>query len=339
MKIIASKSRLRITFWITLSIIIFSFLFNSCKSLENKSNKYSWIETDTTIALYALDTIVWKYNFGTEKEKPFFHPINIGSTTLTALSPEDHPWHLGLWFSWKYIDGVNYWEYDNHSSSKEGPVYGITEIKAVEINKHDDYSCTIKINISYHEKNLPEILKEQRTIYISSPTEGEYYMDFEIETMSVVDSVELNRTPLPDEEGGKLWGGYAGLSLRFNTELRNTNFINEDGSSEMKHGESFNWIYFGLKNRQNDRIGTAIFDHPQNLNNPTHWYVTNVPEKPYNFNFLQPAVIFKKPFEIVKDEKLRLSYRVMFYKSGTTHDIVKEDWSDFITIRNRDNKK
>jgi len=23
---------------------------------------------------------------------------------------EDHVWHLGYWFSWKYINGVNYWK-------------------------------------------------------------------------------------------------------------------------------------------------------------------------------------------------------------------------------------
>ncbi len=35
--------------------------------------------------------------------KPYFYPVN--TTTghnLVWLRPEDHPWHYGLWFSWKY---------------------------------------------------------------------------------------------------------------------------------------------------------------------------------------------------------------------------------------------
>ena len=29
---------------------------------------------------------------------------------MTADRPPDHIWHHGLWFSWKFINKVNYWE-------------------------------------------------------------------------------------------------------------------------------------------------------------------------------------------------------------------------------------
>jgi len=256
------------------SIITTFILFNSCQVTQTQSSNY-----------------------------------NIGNTALTALSPDDHPWHLGLWFSWKYINGVNYWEYSSDNQKEEQ--YGITDLTAIEIEKHDDYSCTIKIVISYHEKDLPEVLMEERWITISSPTKNdEYYMDFKIVTTSVGDTVELNRTPLVYENGGKQWGGYAGLSLRFNTSLSKNKFINEDGSKELKHGTPFNWRHYGLKNNDGEILGVSLFDHPKNLNNPTPWHVTNNVKYSYNLNFIQPAPLFYTPHRIFKNENLELSYLV-----------------------------
>jgi len=137
MKIRIFKTSFNLPTCLTTLIIILAILINICSTAYAQNNNFSWKETDTSIALYDLDKIVWKYNFKTEKGKPFFHPINIGDTRLTALSPEDHPWHLGFWFSWKYINGINYWEYDNHRYSPEDNIYGITEINAVTIEKFE----------------------------------------------------------------------------------------------------------------------------------------------------------------------------------------------------------
>ena len=65
--------------------------------------------------------IIWQYNFNNRFGKPYFHPVRVKNSTLTCVSPPDHPWHLGLWFSWKYINGVNYWEYlDDFKSEGTG---------------------------------------------------------------------------------------------------------------------------------------------------------------------------------------------------------------------------
>src|SRR5512143_2167480 len=69
--------------------------------------------TDTTLAWRNGTNIVWQYNFDSRQGKPFFHPLTgADGRVLTNFKPEDHPWHYGLWFSWKYINHVNYWEED-----------------------------------------------------------------------------------------------------------------------------------------------------------------------------------------------------------------------------------
>ena len=74
--------------------------------------------------------MIWQFNFNNRFGMPYFHPLCINNSVLTSASPPDHPWHLGFWFSWKFIDGINYWEYlDDFKSEETGyKSAGITEI-------------------------------------------------------------------------------------------------------------------------------------------------------------------------------------------------------------------
>ena len=78
----------------------------------------AWKQTDHSLALMRGPAIAWQFNYKPEEGKPYFHPITVaGSTVLTDLRPADHPWHRTLWFSWKYINGVLYWEEDQDGQS------------------------------------------------------------------------------------------------------------------------------------------------------------------------------------------------------------------------------
>src|SRR5690242_15645430 len=68
-------------------------------------------ESDDALTCKMGDQILWRFSYNTNVGKPFFHPLSVlAGEPLTAFRPKDHPWHYGLWFSWKYINGVNYWE-------------------------------------------------------------------------------------------------------------------------------------------------------------------------------------------------------------------------------------
>ena len=56
-------------------------------------------------------------------------------------------------------------------------------------------------------------------IDVSPPqADGAYCLDWTM-VFTALTEVVLDRTPLPSEPGGKVWGGYAGLSARLSTEL------------------------------------------------------------------------------------------------------------------------
>src|ERR1043166_1925442 len=43
-----------------------------------------------------------RYCFEAARGRPYLHPVySTSGGVLTGYQPHDHPWHLGLWFSWK----------------------------------------------------------------------------------------------------------------------------------------------------------------------------------------------------------------------------------------------
>ena len=299
------------------------------KKGRKKDRNFSWQKTDTTLSLLNHDKIIWQYNYNTIKGKPFFHPVNINSNTLTWLSPEDHPWHLGLWHSWKYINGVNYWEYDLTKGVAPFNFLGITEVRNIRIEQQEDFSCKLYLQIYYHEKNGPDLIEEKRMVQVSAPDEeGQYYIDYSFNLQALVDSVIMDRTPLPHQENGKTWGGYAGLSVRFSKDFFDPTFINADRSNDMKHGMPQAWRYYGLKDIKGSAIGTAIFAKSENLNYPEPWFMTNSEDHP--FYYFSPAPIFNQPHNMDRGDRIQLGYRVQFYANPANYEQLKRDHENYL---------
>ena len=134
---------IRITCGLLISTVTAICFCAGCNGSQNRfhsnegdsTSDYTWEESDTSLRLIRDTNLIWQYNFNTRKGKPFFHPLNANSVTLSCESPSDHTWHLGLWFSWKFINGLNYWEYKNGYNSEITGYRseGVTEIESIRI--------------------------------------------------------------------------------------------------------------------------------------------------------------------------------------------------------------
>ena len=287
---------------------------------------YSWRHNDSSLALVNNNKIVWQFNFDEKQSKPYFHPISLtDGTELTWLRPPDHPWHYGLWFSWKFIDGVNYWEEDSNT----GKAAGTTEWDNVKVQTHFDGSADITMDLSYHEPNKPTVLSEKRTVVISTPDDsGGYIMDWTSVFTCVSEKLELNRTPLPGEKDGQSWGGYAGLSLRIRKSVQDAQFTGTKGPVTLKDGRfRGNDVAMEYSGIVNDKIfGVAMFDHPDNLNSPTPWYLIDTE----TMDFFTPAVICYAPHIMSKGETLTLKYRIIIHSGRFDSNELKEKYKLFV---------
>ena len=67
--------------------------------------------------------LLWQLNHPKTGVHPWFHPLATPSgVEITRNRPWDHPWHRGLWFSWKYVNGVNFWNEDPRTGEPAGRV-------------------------------------------------------------------------------------------------------------------------------------------------------------------------------------------------------------------------
>jgi len=262
---------------------------------------YAWKRGEHSLALADGDRIVWQYNFDPAEGKPYFHPITLPEgTVLTHLRPADHRWHRALWFSWKFIDGVNYWE-----ENRAGKSQGETELLEVQAEPVDDFSARFNIKLAYHPPDKPAVLTETRTITISAPrADGSFVIDWSATWKAGDREVLLDRTPIAGEPGGRNFGGYAGLSVRAAADMRGWTFLDSAGRTKPgdMHGQTAKWMTLASQ-----AGGIALFDHPSNPRHPSPWYVAA--QMPY----FSPALLFNEPYTLPKKQSLKLRYFVLVH--------------------------
>jgi len=267
-------------------------------------------EEGKSLALLRGEQVLWQFCYDAEQAKPYFHPVAVADgRVLTWNSPPDHRWHHGLWFSWKFINNVNYWEPD-----ASGKPAGKTKWRNVEIRTQENGTARIAMDLAYNPGDEKVVLTERRVVEVSAPAEdGTYVFDWICRFTAGDEKVVLDRTPLPDEPGGQAWGGYAGLSVRFAQELVDRQAFTAEGPVEFNaesryRGRSAAMDYNGTIDGK--PCGIAILDHPQNLNSPTPWYA--IRSKP--MSYYSPAVLCYGPHTLEPGESFTLRYRVLVHE-------------------------
>jgi hypothetical protein len=263
-----------------------------------------WQTSPTSVALVQGKHVVWRFNYGPELNVPFFHPVATSDGhVLTWNRPPDHAWHHGMWFSWKFINGVNYWEH----GSQAGKPDGRTDWSHVRVETRRDHSATISMALAYHPAGDQEIvLRERRRIDIFAPEAGgAYLMDWTSTFVAGSHDVVLDRTP-PKEQA---WGGYAGLSVRFAKDLKQRQLTGLEGlvdfgAGNRYRGRALAMDYSGLVDDK--AIGLAFLDHPQNPRSPTPWYAIRGPVMSY----LNAALLNDEPLTLDAGEQMTLRYRL-----------------------------
>ncbi|MBI5688331.1 MAG: PmoA family protein [Verrucomicrobia bacterium] len=288
------------------------------KKPAKKESGLRWERTDTKLALVNDGQTLWQLNFDPKEGKPYFHPLALpDGTELIWLRPADHVWHRALWWSWKTINGLNYWEEDK----KTGLSAGRTDIVAAKITNNKDGSARIEMELSCHPPDAPPVLREKRVIAVSAPDAAKNYrLDWESTFTATDKEVKLDRTPIPGQPDGKSHGGYAGLSLRMAAATRGWTFTNSEGATGQTetHGKPARWMDFSGKPG-----GVAVFDHPSNLRHPTPWYVAA------GMPYFSPALIFNEPLTLPAGGKLTLRYRLLVHTGAFEKAAVEKEWFQF----------
>lgn len=289
-------------------------------------DRFAWVRGDGWVALLdEAERVVWRFNWGERGAIPHFHPFGLaGGPPMTWHAPEDHPWHYGLWFAWKYINGVNYWEFDRETRRHAG----WTIVEGAEITTRRDGSARIDLRLTYRPgPEADPVLREHRVIAVSAPGEdGGYHFDWRMTFRAADVEVSLDRTPIPGQPEGRPWGGYAGLIWRFAREFADWQVVNDKGERDRAcHGRRARAIDFSGR-IGGECMGVAIFDHPDNIRYPTPWYVGFDPKTP--FACVLPAPLFESGLRLSPGGELTLRYRVAVHPGRLDAEALRAGHDD-----------
>jgi Methane oxygenase PmoA len=291
--------------------VVLGLLSSAVLAQVAENARLAWQREPDSVLLLKGEQVLWRFRYGKDDAKPAFHPVALpGGPVLTCFRAEDHPWHRGLWFSWKFVNGVNYWE-----ENKAGVPEGLTEVKSVKVETVAGFIARIALDIAYRPGNGQPVLTEQRLIEVSPPDPRNVSsFDWTMTFKALDKDVLLDRTPIPGEPDGKSYGGYAGLAVRLAREMTGIQVVTSQGPVSFPESG-----YRGIRPRaaaadfsgvlENREVGFTFLDHPGNLNAPSPWWIIDQKAMKY-FN---PSVLGSAPHTLKAGQSMTLRYRALVH--------------------------
>jgi hypothetical protein len=224
-----------------------------------------------------------------------------------------------MWFSWKYINKVNFWE---NARGKNRPA-GRTSWKQPKVSTSKDGSAEVLMELLYTNPDNEDLLSEDRIIRVESPkSDGAYVIHWQSRFTALAETVELDRTPVPEGARGSRPGGYAGLSLRL-ADLQERAAVTDRGAvdfmaSTRYRGRHEVFEYNGVVD--GNEVGIAMTDHAENLNAPSPWYAIRSKE----MSFIAPAVICYGAHTMKRGDTFSLQYQVHIHHDRWDSNMLQQ---------------
>ncbi len=228
-------------------------------------------------------------------DKPVLFPINTSQgNTITRgwpLAPKsgerfDHPHHIGLWFNYGDVNGLDFWNNSYAIPADKKANYG--HIVLTKINSISATGSTGKLEVTQEWKNEGgETLLEEKTTFIFNAEDS----NRSIERISTLKAINEAVSFTDNKEGM--------LALRVARELEHPSTkpelftdasgkvtdvpsMNNEGitgmytSSNGKKGDDVwgtrgDWVELAGKIGE-EPISVIIYDHPGNVGYPTYWH-------------------------------------------------------------------
>lgn len=260
------------------------------------------------LSMHVGQTLCWTYVPQGREGKPYFHPLALPGTgeALTAYRPPDHAWHLGLWFSWKLINGYNFWEPTSNA---------VTRVVAQRITPEPDKRVTIEVTLAYLGDGL-ELVRETRTVRVTTAFNGNYAIAWESAFTAQDRPVEFACTPAKrGKDGNWATGGYAGLMWRFpDADSLTCRYVNAEGKSDVQTcGESSERLDItAVSVATGARARIVIRDRGGHPRQPTPWFARHdlKAHKGRGYFLAGPSLIFHEPLRLAAGATLTVRYAV-----------------------------
>ena len=274
-------------------------------------------------------------------EKPVLYPVfSPNSTDITrgfplntkAGDPTDHPHHIGIWFNFENVNGLDFWNNSYAIPAAKKHLYGW--IKTDKIIKTASGNKGV---LAYHanwtnQKN--EVLLEETTTFEFSANDRQRFID---RTTVLTANTEVTFTDAKD--------GLLGIRLAHELQIPTTKdekFTDDKGNVTLVKGGTdkiANGNYLTSEGKEgdaawstrakwckvygkmgNDSVTVTIIDHPKNVNYPTYWHARGYglfAANPLGEKIFSEGKLAEN-LQLKKGQSVTFRYRVVVEDGNTT---------------------
>jgi len=330
------------------SIFIILALFSISESFSQKSQMVKVVKNakEKKIDIFIGQKPFTSFLYPDTLEKPVLYPIHAANGAIVtrgfplktaSADPTDHPHHVGLWFNFENVNGLDFWNnsYAIPADKKSG--YGWIKTDHVT-----ETTSGPKGILSYHanwtnQKN--NVLLEETTRFEFSGSDRQRMIDRTTvlkadTTVRFTDAKDgllglrlAHALQIPNSEDQKFTDDKGNVTVvKGGTDkIANGNYLTSEG----KQGNDA-WSTRGVwckvfGKMGNDSVSIAIIDHPKNPNYPTFWHARG-----YGLFAANPLgeKIFtngksEKNLTLKKGESVSFRFRILIDSGGTTISVAQ----------------
>jgi hypothetical protein len=226
-------------------------------------------------------------------EKPVLYPLHAANGTVVTRSfpldsregdPTDHPHHIGLWFNFENLNGLDFWNNSYAIPANKKNLYGwIRTDRILETKSGNTGVLTYHANWTNQQK---DVIVEETTRYEFSGNENQRVIDrfttlkadkdafFKDAKDGMLGLRLAHELQMPDAKDQKFTDDKGNVTIvKGGTDhVANGNYITSAGKTGDDAWSSRGvWCkVFGKMGA--DSVSIAIIDHPKNPNYPTFWH-------------------------------------------------------------------
>jgi hypothetical protein len=246
------------------------------------------------VDIYMEGQLFTSYIYPTSIKKPVLYPlITPEGTKITRKYPlepsegerVDHPHHVGLWFNYGDVNGLDFWNNSDAIEETKRSGYGTIVHKKVNYINSGDDEASIEVTMEWLSPDGDALLKED-TKFIFRGKDDEYSIDritklTALETVDFKDNKEgvlgirVIRALEHPTEKPEIFSDAKGLPTKvavLNNEGVNGNYINAEGVEGTDvWAKRSNWV--NLRSTiGSENVSLVILDHKSNVGYPTYWH-------------------------------------------------------------------
>lgn len=309
---------------------------NSSISNEDSNIELDRNDAEKKVNVFISGKFFTSYLYSEEFKKPVLYPVKTarGSEVTRGfpLNPRpgertDHPHHVGVWFNYGDVNGLDFWNNSNKIPADKINNYGSIRHKRINNTSSGEEKGELKVTMEWGNAEGKALLEENTTFFFRGTDDKR-----SIDRITKLTALDKDVSMKDNKEGM--------LGMRMTRELEHPE-NSENATGMYRSSEGLEGIgVWGTRGKwmnlsgkvDNESTSVAILDHPDNIGYPTYWHARGYGL--YAANPLgQKALSGGKEelnFKLSAGESVTFKHRIIIYSGeAASSEQVNKDWEVF----------